>query len=98
MKHWWRAGDPPYPSKAAIAEAIGVSPRTVQRRLTYMEELKLIERRKRPGPLGTNAIVFDGLVRELEPYAEEMVAERERRKQGKREQQRRRRPRAKGAR
>ncbi len=88
MKYWWRADDPPFPSKAAIAEAIGVSSRTVQRRITYMEELGLIERRRRRGPLGTNAIHFDGLIRELEPHAEQMVKERERRKKAKRDQRR----------
>lgn len=89
MKYWWRADDPPFPSKAVIAEAIGVAPRTVQRRITYMEGLGLIERRRRRGPLGTNAIHFDGLIRELEPHAREMVAERELRKKSKRDQRRR---------
>jgi hypothetical protein len=91
MKYWWNADDPPFPSKAAIAEAMGVAPRTVQRRITYMESLGLISRRKRPGPFATNAILFDGLIRKLEPFAQEMAAEREERARGKRERRQRKR-------
>jgi len=32
--YWWTRDNKPHPSKKTIAEAIGVAPRTVQRRIT----------------------------------------------------------------
>lgn len=59
-KHWWQANNPPHPSKRRIAEAIGIDPRTVQRRITRLENVGLIRREARRGK--SNACHFDGLI------------------------------------
>jgi DNA-binding transcriptional regulator YhcF (GntR family) len=93
FKRWWYADNPPYPSKEEIATAIGKSPKTVQRRLKYMEELGYLTRRKRPGPFGTNTVSFEGLVRRLDEYAQEATEQREAQTQANKERLRRKRPR-----
>ncbi len=45
--HWWEADRNPYPAKQKIATRMGKSPRQVQRYLTELEKLKLIERIER---------------------------------------------------
>jgi DNA-binding transcriptional regulator YhcF (GntR family) len=78
-KHWWHADQPPFPAKGTIARCIGVSPRTVQRRLSALVQAKLIERIRRKGSLGgtgSNAYTFVGLIRKATPHAEEMKEQR----------------------
>ncbi|MEK6608431.1 MAG: helix-turn-helix domain-containing protein [Myxococcota bacterium] len=77
MKCWWDAERPPFPSKERIGKAIDCSPRTVQRSTAYIESLGLLDRRKRPGPMGTNDYHFDKLVEKLKPYALEALVERD---------------------
>ncbi|RYZ11198.1 MAG: helix-turn-helix domain-containing protein [Myxococcaceae bacterium] len=93
LRHWWNADQKPYPSKETIAQAMGVTARTVQRSISLMVDMKLIERRKRPGPQGTNEISFDGLIERLEPFAAEAVEERATRTKRRQERQARRKPR-----
>lgn len=42
--HWWEASILPYPKPALIADRIGVSRRTVERRLSLMQKAGLIQR------------------------------------------------------
>ena len=80
--HWWTKDNKPYPSKTTIAEAMGVTPRTVQRRIVEMEKGGIIHREERriPGKGSkTNRYHLDGLIKEARPYAKEKLEERARR-------------------
>ena len=44
VMHWWRADELPYPRPAVIARRIGVSTRTVERRIAALEMRGLITR------------------------------------------------------
>jgi hypothetical protein len=83
-KYWWEKERLPYPSKKAIAECMGVSESTVQRRIASMEAGGLIERvyrfsGKHKGQQ-TNAYDFAGLIKEATPYAVEALKAREKRR------------------
>jgi DNA-binding transcriptional regulator YhcF (GntR family) len=76
--YWWTPENKPHPSKNTIAAAVGVHPRTVQRRIAEMEKHGLIrreERRIRGQGSKTNLYHFDGLIKEATPYAAEKVQE-----------------------
>lgn len=81
--YWWTHDNKPHPSKKTIADAIGVTPRSVQRRIAALEKHGLIKREERRVPgkgSRTNLYHFDGLIREAQPYAQEKIeqlAERE---------------------
>jgi hypothetical protein len=78
--YWWHADNLPYPSKKTIAEAIGVDPSTVRRRVKEMEGLKLlkrIERRVAHDRSDTNQYSFAGLIKVLKPYALEEIEAKE---------------------
>lgn len=78
--YWWSMESKPYPSKVTIAKAIGVDPRTVQRRIAALETAKLIRReQRRISKVGskTNVYHLDGLIAAATPYAIEKVQERE---------------------
>ena len=80
--YWWTSDNKPHPSKKTIAEALGVTPRTVQRRIAAMEEAGFIRREQRriPGKGSrTNLYHLDGLIKEAKPFAEEKLKERMRR-------------------
>ena len=75
-KHWWYPDQAPYPGKKALARRIGVSPRTIQRRLRAMVGAKLITRkprRKKGGGNDTTEFYFKGLIARATPYAEEKL-------------------------
>jgi DNA replication protein DnaD len=94
-KHWWQAESAPFPAVETVASAIGVTPRSVQRRITQMEKAKLIERKERyyaRGGQKSNAYTFNGLIERCTPFAEEAAAERERRKNSDRARVRRKQP------
>jgi DNA-binding MarR family transcriptional regulator len=79
-RHWWDADKLPYPSKKKLAECIGVTPSTVQRRIAKMERAGFIKREARQradGSQTSNAYSLDGLIRAATPYAEEAIAQRE---------------------
>jgi hypothetical protein len=83
-KHWWEADRLPYPSKKAIAECMGVSESTVQRRIASMEKGGLLKRvarfsGKHKGQK-TNAYDFSGLIESGTPYAEEAIRVQEERR------------------
>lgn len=80
--YWWHADNLPCPSVATIAKAIGIKPRTVQKRVASLQAIGLLtrtERRKTRFGSDTNLYSFEGLIDAALPYAQEKVAEREKR-------------------
>lgn len=74
--YWWTADNKPRPSKNTIAEAIGVTARTVQRRIAAMEKAGFIKREeRRVSKEGSkpNLYHFDGLIKEAMPFALEKI-------------------------
>ena len=83
-KYWWEKERLPYPSKKAIAECMGVSESTVQRRIAAMERDGLIKRvsrfsGKHKGQM-TNEYDLTGLIKGATPYAKEALKAREERR------------------
>jgi helix-turn-helix protein len=83
-KYWWETDRLPFPSKKALAECMGVSESTVQRRIAAMERDGLIKRvyrfsGKHKGQQA-NAYDFAGLIKEATPYAVEALKARENRR------------------
>lgn len=92
---WWRAGDDPYPSKSTLAAAIGVHPRTVQRRIAALETagfIKRIDRKAKNGGSLSNRYSLDGLIKAAMPFADEHLAERKKRQDDKRARSKRKKP------
>ncbi len=80
--YWWHADKLPCPSVATIAKAIGVQPRTVQKRIAALQALGLltrVERRETRFGSQPNLYGFDGLIKAALPFAKEKVAERAKR-------------------
>ncbi len=76
--YWWKPGDKPRPSKVTIARAIGVDPRTVQRRIANMEAAKFIRREQRRivgAGSKPNLYHLEGLIEAAKPFAAEKIAE-----------------------
>lgn len=93
--YWWQADNLPFPSVGTIAKAIGIKPRTVQKRVTALQSVGLltrIERRKTRFGSDTNLYSFEGLISAALPYAQEKIAEREKREQDDRDRIARKRP------
>jgi DNA-binding MarR family transcriptional regulator len=69
--HWWDYHDLPYPRPSAIARRIGVSTRTVERRIAHMEERGLLVRLPSENLNGRTVRRYDlsGLVQKLRKYA-----------------------------
>ena len=96
LAYWWEPGNLPHPSKATIAAAIGVNPRTVQKRIAAMETakfIKRIERRTTRSGSATNLYDFSGLIAAAQPFAKEELQEIEQRKKDKAAKLERKRPR-----
>lgn len=65
---WWDRDRKPYPSKAVLAERLGLSPRQVQRYIAELETAGFVERVERRAPHGgklTNMYDLGGLVKRL---------------------------------
>lgn len=78
-KYWWTEKSP-FVAKGTIARAMNISPRTVQRHLTELENAGLIRREERYRPSGgrtSNGYVFDGLIAKAKPYAAKMKEARQ---------------------
>jgi DNA-binding HxlR family transcriptional regulator len=74
--HWWYASEDPFPGKKSIAEAMGISPRTVQRRIAQMEAAGFLKRTVRSHHKygrQSNSYSLGGLIKEAKPYAEEII-------------------------
>jgi DNA replication protein DnaD len=86
-RYWWEPGNHPFPAKQTIADCIGVTPRTIQKRIQEMEKAKFIERiERRESKTGskTNIYRLSPLIEVLLPYSEDMITQRdERRKEDK---------------
>lgn len=79
VKHWRQKDNLPFPSKKRIAAAIGIHPRTVQRRITAMVNAGFIRRVERHNTMkGTMSTSYDfsGLINLAVPFANEAMAER----------------------
>lgn len=79
----WRAADQkPWPSKAKIADALDVDPRTIQRSIQRMEELgyvKRVYRRASAGDNMSNMYDLSGLVTAATKIANDVVETRKKR-------------------
>ena len=65
---WWDRERKPFPSKAVLAERLGLSPRQVQRHIADLETAGLVERVERRAVHGgklTNVYDLSGLVQRL---------------------------------
>lgn len=85
-RHWWKPGDAPYPSMRKIADCIGKSVSTVQRRVSKMRAKGIISVKHRFNKYGgqtSSAYYFDGLTELALPYAKETLDDRAERKRGK---------------
>lgn len=81
--HWWERDNLPFPSKKTLADRIGVKPGTIQRHIARMETagfIQRIERHHSHGGNKTNRYSFDGLIKEAERFAQELLKAREKRK------------------
>lgn len=94
--YWWHADNLPCPSVERVAKTIGVTPRTVQKRIKALHELGLLtrtERRQTRHGSDTNLYGFSGLIKAALPYAEEKIAARAKRKEAEADRLARKRPR-----
>jgi predicted transcriptional regulator len=76
--YWWSEGSKARPSKVTIAKAIGVEPRSVQRRIAALERDGLIRREERrisKNGSKPNIYHLDGLIKAATPYAQEKLEE-----------------------
>ncbi|HEX7154377.1 MAG TPA: helix-turn-helix domain-containing protein [Thermoanaerobaculia bacterium] len=79
LTHWWKADNLPYPSKKSIAERIGKTEKTVQRRIAKLQHAGFVKRVPRysaaKGQL-SNIYDFSGLIAAATPFANEAVDRR----------------------
>ncbi|GGD58868.1 helix-turn-helix domain-containing protein [Lacimicrobium alkaliphilum] len=97
--HWWEAERKPYPSKKTIAQALGVTPRTIQKRIASLEQMGFVKREYRPHELkgnDTNVYDFSGLIEATEPFAQEKLEEKAAAQEAKKARKSRVKPKLKG--
>jgi hypothetical protein len=70
--HWWEKDNLPWPRPSVIANRIGVSTRTVERKITEMTDQGLIERLppEKTEKITVRRFDLSGLLKKLEPLAE----------------------------
>lgn len=88
MSYWWSADQLPFPSKKKIAVAIGCGEKTVQRTLSRLVELNLInrkERRRAKDRNESNVYDFSPLIEQLKPMAIEETENLKREREAKEE-------------
>jgi len=76
--YWWTKESKARPSKVTIANAIGIEPRSVQRRIAALEKAKLIRREERRisrDGSKPNIYHLDGLIEAAKPFALEKIEE-----------------------
>ena len=84
--YWWDERRKPFPSKEALADRLGLSPRQVQRHVADLEEMGLVARLERTGSHGgrlSNTYDLTGLVarlNEIEPDFREVEEEAKKRR------------------
>lgn len=74
--HWWGPGALPYPSPAILANRMGLSKRTIERRFVRLQGLGYIERLPAESD-GKRRFELKGLVDKLESSAKQGLAQRE---------------------
>lgn len=77
IQYWWTEDNVPRPAVGTIAEALNVTPPTIQKRITSMQKIGLIKRdERRHSKFGsqTNLYRFDGLIAACTPHALEKIA------------------------
>lgn len=77
--NWWTPGSNPYRTKKSLGLAIGVHPRTIQKRIEEMERWGYIKRIYRKASVGDNLpneYDLSGLIEKATPFAEEKLAQR----------------------
>jgi len=77
--YWFTPENLPHPSVGRIAKAMGVTPRTVQKRIKALVALGLLtkqERKKADKSNETNLYGFAGLIEAAKPFAEEKLEAR----------------------
>lgn len=80
--NWWDPASNPFRSKKSLALAIGVHPRTIQKRIEEMERwgyIKRIYRRAGVGDNLPNEYDLTGLIEKITPFAQEKLNERAKR-------------------
>jgi len=93
---WWYVDNPPFPSKKSIARAMGIHPRTVQRRIAALENQGFIEREKRFGAdrrQESNRYILKKLIEAATPFAEEEIQNREKEREARANRKGRKKPR-----
>lgn len=80
--HWWVPDVLPRPSKARMAAAMDLSPRTLQRRLTALHDRGLVKRNIRGTSTNTKTNSYDlsGLIDAATPLALDLAKERARKR------------------
>jgi DNA-binding transcriptional ArsR family regulator len=63
--HWWKKGDFPFPRPTIIAKRMGISKRTVERRIEKLVKAGLLERIPLEGKDNLRRYRLDGLVKRL---------------------------------
>ena len=94
-KFWWEPGSAPYPKIETLASAIGVHSRTIQKHVSRLVDIGLLEREEQyyaQGGQRSNAYTFKGLIERCRPFAEEFLNERKRRQAADRARIRRKKP------
>lgn len=82
--YWWSKDRKPYPSKQALSDRLGLSPRQVQRYIAELEAAGLVkrnERRATNGGILSNEYDLSGLVDRLKKIAPDIEAANEVKKQ-----------------
>lgn len=101
LRHWWKKDERPFPSKKTIAECIGVSTSTVQKRIREMEKdgiiKRVVRRDAKHGGQTSNIYDFDGLIKAATPFADEILADRKERKKERAARRTRKRPKPKSS-
>lgn len=72
LLHWWSAKDLPFPRLATVAARVGVSPRSVERRVVVLEERGLLRRlppERQADGISIRRFDLSGLVTELQRLA-----------------------------
>jgi hypothetical protein len=67
--HWWKMGEFPFPRPTIIAKRMGISKRTVERRIEKLVKAGLLERVPLHGDDNLRRYRLDGLVRRLSDAA-----------------------------
>ncbi|MDU0343148.1 hypothetical protein [Bosea rubneri] len=93
--YWWVKENLPHPSVGAVAKALRISERTVQKRITALCKTGFMERTERRNTrVGstTNLYSFNGLIEKVSPFAKEKLQQVEKHQEEKAERLARKRP------